>query len=200
MGKAALSYNPGAGKHLERALRVKSGETIPEIAKADGVSEKAVQKSLRIVNVNRARHSNEFLTESLIGIVMDLEPRTKAALAGALGATYDVTKTDKNGKEITVAEPDHTTQLKAVEKITELAKAAQPRGAPSINVGMGVNVGGARATPSATGSYVGMEDRLRAIRQEIAGRPQIEERSVTTAVLEAPGGDIIDGDDDDDDE
>jgi hypothetical protein len=199
MGKTALSYNPGAGKHLERALRVKSGETIPEIAKADGVSEKAVQKSLRIVNVNRARHSDEFLKEELIRIAMKLGPGTMTAVAGALEATYDVTKND-NGKEVTVQEPDHSTRLKAVEQFVEIAKAAQPKTGGNINVGMGVNVGGTRATPTATGSYVGMEDRLRAIRQEIAQRPQLEERTVTTATLEQPGGDILDGDDDEDDD
>jgi hypothetical protein len=195
MGKAALSYNPGNGKHLERALRVKSGETIAEIAQRDGVTEKAVQKSLRIVNVNRARHSDEFLKESLIGIVMSLGPETRSAVAGALGATYDVTK-QENGKDVIVQEPDHSTRLKAVEQFVEIAKAAQPKGGPSINVGMGVQVGQGRGV-AASGAYIGMEDRLKAIRQEIAQRPQLEERTVTTAVLEAPGG-IIDGDDDED--
>jgi len=139
------------------------------------------------------------LKESLIGIVMSLDAETRTAVAGALRATYEVTKTE-DGKEVTVKEPDHTTRMNAVSKVVDLAKAALPKGGPSIQVGMGVNVGAGRATPAATGSYVGMEDRLRAIRQEIAGRPQLEERTVTTAVLEAPGGDIIDGDDDEDDD
>jgi hypothetical protein len=199
MAKAA-SYNPGAGKHLERALRVKGGYTVAEIAKQDGVSEQAVQKSLRIVNINRARHSDEFLKEEFVRIAMLLGPGTAQAVAGALGATYDVTKTDKDGKEIVVQEPDNTTRLQAVDRVVEIAKVALPKGGPSINVGMGVNVAANRSTPSASGAYIGMEDRLRAIRQEIAQRPQLEEKTVTTATLEMPGGEILDGDVDEDDD
>src|SRR5208282_4493280 len=181
MGKAAISYNPGAGKHMERALRVKSGETVAEIAKTDGVTEKAVEKSLRIIRVNRARHSEEFLKEELIRIAMQLGPGTVNAVAGALEATYDVTKND-NGKEVTVQEPDHSTRLKAVEQFVEIAKAAQPKTGGNINVGMGVNVN--RPTRQATGTYVGMEDRLRDITKEIEQQPLLEGHTVQMTTLE----------------
>jgi hypothetical protein len=186
MAKAA-SYNPGAGKHLERALRVKGGYTVAEIAKQDGVSEQAVQKSLRIVNINRARHSDEFLKEEFVRIAMLLGPGTAQAVAGALNATYDVTRTE-DGQEIVSQEPDYTTRLQAVDRVVEIAKVALPKGGPSINVGMGVNVN--HPTRQATGTYVGMEDRLRDITKNIEHQPLLEGRTVQMTTLEQPQGEF----------
>jgi len=183
--------NPASKIHIQRYIRNRAGETVEEIAKHDHVTERAVQNSLRIAGIQRAHLTPEFMREGLIGVVMDGTTKISTSLLEALEATTPV-EICKDGKTETVMQPDHKTRFCAIDRYVNIATTAQPRGPASqtnVNVGVGVNV------RQASGAYVGMEDRLRTIRQQMKEAPQLEARKVVGNILDAPTPDMPTGDD-----
>lgn len=181
-------------KHFERFVRNKGGETVEEIAKKDKVKEEAVRISLRTVEAYRARNTFENANHAAAGVIMEVMGAVKTALEESLGATYEVTKKDpKTQIEETVHEPDHTTRLKGVAEAREILKVIQPKSAgQQIGISVGVSTGDRKAT----GTYSGMEERLRDIRKDIKERPILEGKVIQTQVLEAEVGSVIEDDED----
>lgn len=176
-------------KHFDRYYRNKSGESIEDIAKKDGVREKAVKDSLLTVEAYRTRNTVESTNQAMSSVVLNLASRIEGAIAEALEATYE---SEKDGKKI--EEPDHTTRLKAVSEVREIAKVIQPKsGGPQIGINVGVGISDRKAS----GTYVGMEERMRDIRKTIKERPQLAEAKVVqTQVLEAVAGEYVDNEED----
>lgn len=172
--------NLGRSVHWSRWFRQKNGETIEDIAKADRVQESAVKESLRQVEMFRGRHTSEHLNEQTIGVVMSLSDPLKHALLEGLTATFEV----KDGNK-TKHEPDHAVRMQAVEKVKELIKVVQPKtpGGTHVQVGIGIRGGGGAADTGT--AYIGMEERMRGIREKMSAKPLLEGRVVQTAVLES---------------
>lgn len=178
--------------HSGRFFRNKHGESIEEIAAAEGVSVKAVKRSIESVNLYRSRNTHEQVNTILSHVVLEVGNQVRQALNEALGATFVVKDGDK-----TVHEPDHNTRMKAVGEVRQIAQVVQPKSGPSTNVTVGVGV--TQQTRVASGGYIGMEDRLRQIRQDRLNKPEIEGKTVAVAELEQPGGDFSLGAGDEDD-
>jgi hypothetical protein len=186
------STSLGSPKHLSRFIRQKSGKTIEEIAAEDGVSIEVVKTSIRNVEFKQGYHTNEYLQQNLIGVVLKLAPAAQSALLEALASGTNREATNAEGEKITIFEPDHDTRLKAVAEVRQIAAVASPRAGHQTNVKVGVGVG-LVGGGQASGSYVGMEERMREIRQARRDHPALPEATVKTV-------DIIDGDPGDDDE
>lgn len=169
--------------HYDRFLKNRNGQSFKEIAEAERVSEKTVRDSVKNVEIYQMRTAVEYANHNLGAIIVNATPLASDAINEALQATDEVEVTDKDGKKTTKITPDHSTRLRAVETITEIAKAIQPKSpGPSTHVQVGVGVG-ANAGIKATGSFVNMEARMRELRAGIKATPQLE-GSVQPGVIE----------------
>jgi hypothetical protein len=184
----AHSHSANSQKALERYERNKAGESIADIAKADGVSENSVQQSIRSVQLFRSKHTHEYANQAISAIVIDTAGHVKKSLVNGLTATTTETISDKNGNTRKVKKPDVSAQMRAVSEYQKLASTIQPKGGgTNVNVGVGVGVNQTRV---ATGSYIGMEDRLRKIMQQQKQQPIVEGTTLTQATLELPSGEF----------
>jgi hypothetical protein len=184
--------------HLDRFIRNRNGKTIEEIAAEDGITQEAVRKSIRAVEFKKGFHTQEYLQEMLIGITLKSSPSVQNALLEALDASTKRTVKNDRGEDMTILEPDHDTRLKAVGEFRQIAAVAQPKPGHQTSVKVGVGVIG--GVGQASGSFVGMEEVLRDIRQKRKEQPVLEGKTVQSVVLEASKSEIIDGDDDGDDD
>src|SRR5258708_1924420 len=151
--------------HFRRFDLNKSGKSIEEIAESEGVSPKSIRKSIESVTLYRTRNTHENMNQVLTSVVMRLGEKTEDALAQALASKIDIQIGNK-----TVKEPDHSTRLKAVSEIRQIAQVVQPKVGPSTSVSVGVGV--TQQTRVASGGYIGMEDRLSQIRLQRKQQPQ----------------------------
>lgn len=178
--------------HFRRYDLLKSGKDIKEIAELERVGEGAIRRSIEAVKLYTTRNTHDNMNQGLISVIMELKNDIRDALREALGATIEIKDGDK-----TVHEPDHNTQLKAVAEVRQIAQVVQPRTGPTTNIGIGINN---QPTRVASGGYVGMEDRLREIRQQRQQQPLLEAKTVAVAELEQPGGEFATEDEGDEDE
>jgi len=149
-------------KHLDRFILHKGGKTIDEIAAEEDVRPETIRASVRKVEIAQGYYNQEFLNQSLISLVLNATPAAQKALMAALSAQTVRTAKNKAGEEILIKEPDYDTQAKGLAEFREIAKAAQPKPSHQTKIAVGVGVG---VNAQASGSYVGMEDRMREIKQ-----------------------------------
>lgn len=172
---------------MQRFFRNRSGEDIATIAKNDKVSEKTVAESIRICEAYRTLSSAESINHSLGALVAEVLPEAQAAIKEALVAT-DQIEVEKDGKKELRTVADHGTRLRAFDRVVETARVIQPK-VPShpmhLQVGVGINPG-----RQASGSYLGMEDRMREIRTNLQTQPQLPAAEVEGEYIEA-GDDAV---------
>jgi hypothetical protein len=178
----------GNKKHLERFILNRGGKTIEEIALAEHISEEAVRKSIRAVEIAKGFHTQEYLQEMLVGVVLNCSPTVQKSLLEALTAGAMKDKVNDAGEKYSVFEPDHDTRLKAIAEFGKIAVAAQPKPGHSTNVKVGVGL----AMGQASGSFVGMEERMREIRQQRKDQPILSAPIVQATILNAEEVEDID--------
>jgi hypothetical protein len=189
------STSLGSPKHLSRFIRQKSGKTIEEIAAEDGVSVEQVKTSIRAVEFKQGYHTNEYLTQTLIGIILKASPAAQDSLLAMLTATKSRQATNDRGEAITIVEPDTDVIAKGLAEYRQIAVAAQPKAAHQTNVKVGVGVG--VGVNQASGSYVGMEDRMRELRQKMKDQPALPDVVIQTASLKTIDSEVDEEDGDD---
>lgn len=169
--------------HFQRWEKNKGGKSIDEIAKEESVTPETVRRSLESVQLYRQRNTHENLNISLIEVLREVKHDILGAIQRGLNANVVF---EENGKKRT--EPDHNIQLKAVAEVRQLATVVQPKGGgPQVTVGVAVS---GQPTRVASTGYIGMEDRLREIRQLRDRNTQQDGRTITVASLEAPAPDF----------
>jgi hypothetical protein len=184
----------GSPKHISRFIRSKAGKTYDEIAAEDNISVEQVKKSIRTVEFKQGFHTNEYLNAELIGMILKASPPALSALIEALKAGKNREATNEQGEKFTVFEPDHDTRLKALSEFQKIAVAAQPKAGHQTNVKVGVGVG--VGVTQASGSYVGMEDRMRELRQRMKDQPVLPGVVIQTASLKTIDAEVEDEADD----
>ena len=184
---AQYGPSPASEVHLKRYYRNKSGESISEIAARDKVDEATVKNSIHSIELYRQRHNVEVLNEAIVGVVLDVVPRMKKSLARQLEAKTVVD--DGNGKKR--KEDDFQTQRSAVAEVRGLIQTVQPK-APTVHATqVNANIGAGNTPRLASGSYVGMEDRLKRITDELEIKStQPEPKKL---MMQAPIASIEDG-------
>lgn len=122
-----------------RFLRARAGLSIEEIARQDGVSQKTVERSIQSVDAFRQANSVEVVNEALFNSILRNKPDMDKSINSALKAKRLV-KDPEDGTYRSV--PDHRVQLKAVDRLVEIAKTVQPKpgNVTKVNVGVGVGV------------------------------------------------------------
>jgi hypothetical protein len=178
--------------HFERFQRMKEGETIESIAEADGVTEQVVRRSIATARLYRERNTADQANQAIVSVLLDEVTSLKRTLHDALNAEVVY---EKGGK--TVKEPDHSTRVNAGRLYKDLAQTVQPKSDNSTKIQVGVGINQGRV---ATGAYVGMEDRLREIRQKRTQNVLPEAKTVRTMELDGATGEFAtpadDGEDD----
>jgi hypothetical protein len=178
-----------------RYLRTQRGEMVPDIARSEGVTVKAVEKSLRMVAVDHALNTTETLQREAISSIRSNIPEATRAIKRLLNAKTLVRETKViNGKEITkiVTVDDTEVQVKGVNAWKDLLIAMQPKTPGGVNVNVNqsnANMAAATTTNIRTTTY---EDRLRQIRNQ-----QAEFAALPSQVIDAP--EAADEEDEDDD-
>lgn len=196
------STSLGSPKHLSRFIRSRAGKTIEEIAAEDRVSIESVKNSIQSVEFKQGYHTNEYLQTSLIGVILKLAPAAQSALLEAMTATVNRDSKNELGEKMVIKEPDHEIRLKAISEFQKIAVAAQPRAGHQTNVKVGVGIGLAGGA-QASGSFVGMEERMRDIRQVRKAQPELAASTVQAVDLKTIEGGVVtsaaddDGDGDD---
>jgi hypothetical protein len=182
----STSTNPTSRVAMERYDRNKAGESIAEIAEKDKVSEKAVQDSIRNVQLYRSRYTHEAANQAISEIIVEKAQKVGKAIDNGLEAYQEYEITDKRGRKRRVRRPDVSAQMRAVGEYRQLAVVIQPKSAPSTHVNVGVGV----SNRVQTGSYSGMEDRLRTIIKKQKETPLLEGSTLVQSVMEIPTGEF----------
>lgn len=175
------SSSLGNPKHLSRFIRNRAGKTVEEIAEEDGITVDRVKDSIRTVEFKQGYHTNEYLNQNLIGIILKASPAAQDALLKLLTATKSRDVKNERGEVMTVVEPDTDAIAKGLAEYRQIAAVAQPKAGHQTNVKVGVGVGVGIA--QASGSYVGMEDRMRELRQKMKDQPLLPDVVIQTASL-----------------
>lgn len=152
-----------------------------EIAEEDGITVDRVKDSIRTVEFKQGYHTNEYLNQNLIGIILKASPAAQDALLKLLTATKSRDVKNERGEVMTVVEPDTDAIAKGLAEYRQIAAVAQPKAGHQTNVKVGVGVGVGIA--QASGSYVGMEDRMRELRQKMKDQPLLPDVVIQTASL-----------------
>lgn len=177
---AQYNQNPASEVHLRRYYRNKHGESVPDIATKDGVDEQTVKNSIRAVELYRARHNVETLNEAIATAVLTVVPDVQRSIKRQLGATTTVD--GKNGKQR--KQPDFITQRAAVAEVRGLIQTVQPKIAPVHATQVNVDTKG-NSPRLASGSYIGMEDRLKAITTELESAKDSDRKQLMQAPLQS---------------
>lgn len=161
------------------------GMTVEEIAKQDRVGIRAVEESIRNVELYNSLNSLEALELGETEVILFNKEVEKVVLADALKAEKKVyAEGGENAGEVIASEPDYDTRLKAVDSITKKAQAIFARHAKgnSINTNVSVGVG------ITENNGMSFEDRLR----EVYKRRQDAQNSLPVQNGELPAGEVID--------
>lgn len=184
-----------ASVHMVRHLRTLRGETVADIAKAEGVSVKQVERSLRRIELDRALNTREQMDFETIRVIRESGPEAQEALRRAFHAKAILRKRNKKGEEVAVLVDDHERQLEAVEMYKELVTAMQPRGNGfTINNQANANAAAAAATTTNIRTE-GFEERLKRLRKQ-----QTEFAALPSETIAPPDADDDYDDDDEEDE
>lgn len=182
--------------HEMRYLRTLRGETVADISRSDGVSVQAIEKSLRMVQVDHMLNTTEHLQREAIGAIRSNMPEATQAIKRMLTAKTLVRETRViKGKEVTrtVLADDTDIQVKGANLWKDLLVAMQPK----VEGGVRVNVNQSNANMAAAAATTNIrtttyEDRLRSIRNQ-----QAEYASRPSEVIDAPEAPEEDEEEDD---
>ena len=165
--KKLLPSPNSLGRHMTRWLAHKTGVSLAKIAEQEGVDEKTVMKSLQTVERSRFLHTIDFANEAVIEAVVDNKHELKQAVREGLTATTEVIDNETNERKRV---PDIDRQLKAVGEVRQMVTGLQKKESKPISITqqMGVAV---RAGGTGVG-YVGVEDRIRKIREGMKQLPE----------------------------
>jgi len=156
----------GVSVHLLRHARHKLGATVEELAKEEGVQERAILKSIALVDMHRLNNTPEVLNAEIIDTIIGRNKKMAKALDDALDATV----VGREGAKV----PDHKTKLAAVDRIVRLVKEVQPkRQGGGIKLNVQQQTGVHQAVVSTETPFTGFEERLRTIRHKIDQRNQL---------------------------
>lgn len=183
-------------RHMLRFLKSEAGVTPAEIAKAEGVSQETVRRSIKDMEEYRLLNTTGEVDFAVRDAVRQLMPTVRDTMHGLLTATEIVEVTDKkSGTKKEVLMPDKTTRLEAVKVAKSLVEVLTPKG-PQVAVQLTNNNANVQATNTAAETT---EERLRRLRKQAR-----EFDALPAQVAAVPeyidAGEDADDDDDDEEE
>lgn len=161
---ARVEANPGLvldqARHYMRFLRVERGEKPAAVAKSEGVTVRAIEKSIRTVELQRGIYTQSSLNMALIGMLLGKVAKADRTFDRMLEAKDYIEKKNVDGSTEFIPVDDKATQIRALEVLGKYAESMQPKGGGvSVKVQQN-NANQANATTSGTGGYESMLHRI----------------------------------------
>lgn len=174
-------------RHYMRYLRKERGETTAQIANSEGVSQKAIEKSIRQVEIQRGLYTQQNLNASMVGMLMGNLGHVDLTLKRMFKAKDYMEQKNPDGSIQFIPVDDKATQLKAMEVFGKFLDSMQPR---SAGVNVKVQQNNANQANATGGKVGGYEDMLRGILDNVQNFNQLPSQT----------GDVIEAEEDADDE
>jgi len=114
-------------RHYMRFLRYDRGEKQEEIAKSEGVSVKAVEKSIAMVRFHRGLNTQQNLNTAVVGMLMGNLGRADQTLRKMFGAKNYIEHKQPDGSTKLVPIDDTKVQLQALEIYGKFVESVQPK-------------------------------------------------------------------------
>jgi hypothetical protein len=171
-------------------MRKDMGEKVEDIALSEGVSVKAVEKSIRQITLEKAVHNQQNLNTAVISMLMGNLRHVNSAFQSGLGAKNYIEKKNADGSTELVAVDDTELQLKALQVYGKYLEAMHPKGG-------GVNVNVQQNNPTQINNNMrnsGYEGVLRTVLEKVNAHNQLPRE--TADVYEAE----VEDDEEEDDE
>ena len=147
-------------RHYMRYLRHDQGETSEDIARTEGVSIKAIERSLQLVRMHRAIHSAPGLNVAVIGMLQHNVDHASAALGRRLNAKEFYEHKFPDGHTEMVEIEDRKTQLRALEIFGRYVESVQPKAPGNV---VKIQQNNANVTPEPEVRSGGFEEVLHGI-------------------------------------
>jgi len=166
--------------HYMRYLRKDRGESVRDIARSEGVTQRAVEKSVRMVEMHRSLYSAQNLNVTVTSMLMGNAGNVDQTLRRMFDAKEYIERKNPDGSSELIPIDDKLVQLEAVKVYGKLLDSMQPKGS-----GMTVKVqqNNANQTVATTGKAGGYEDMLHSILKNVGNYNQLP--SETGDVIEA---------------
>lgn len=121
-------------RHYMRYLRNDRGETAEEIAKSEGVSTKAIEKSISMVRFHRELNTQQNLNTAVVGMLMTNLGRADKTLQRMFLAKNYIEHKKPDGTTELVPIDDTKVQMQALEIYGKYLEAMQPKGGFNLKV------------------------------------------------------------------
>lgn len=170
--------------HYMRYMRKDHGETVQQIARSEGVTTRAIEKSIRQIELHRSVYSMQNLNTSLTGMLMSNVDNVDKTMRRMFEAKEYVEQKLPTGEVEFIPVDDKTIQLEAVKVYGKLLESMQPKGG-----GMTVKVqqNNANQAVATSGKVGGYEEMLHSILKNVDNYNQLP--SQTGDVIEAEAED-----------
>ncbi len=175
-------------KHYMRYLRRNEGESLDEIARAEGVSVKAIEKSIKQVELHRSLNNQGNLNANVVAMLMGNLSRVDKGFKKLFNAKSYVERRLADGSSELVPIDDTETQLETIKVFGKFIESMQPKGG-----GLAVNVNQTNQTASVTNiRHGGFVERMTEIRKRVQ-----EHNLLPSVTVDAREADPDDEDDED---
>lgn len=114
-------------RHYMRYLRYDQGEKQEEIAKSEGVSVKAIEKSIAMVRFHRGLNTQQNLNVAVVGMLMGNLGRADQTLKRLFAAKNYIEHKQADGSTQLVPVDDAKVQLQALEIYGKFVDSMQPK-------------------------------------------------------------------------
>ncbi len=178
-------------RHYMRAIRVEEGEKAADVARSEGVTIRAIDKSIQLVKNQRGVYTQQNMNTAMVGMLLNTLAKVAEALERGLNAEQYLERKSADGSIDYMPVPDKTAQLEAMRVFGSYFASMQAKGGGiSVKVQQN-NANQASAVATGRGGY---EEMLH----------QVIKEANTHNLLPAATADVIDDEDyseeDDDDE
>src|SRR5579859_2899411 len=163
MAKSENSIVQQQAKHYMRYLRRNEGESVEEIARTEGVSAKAIEKSIKQVQLHRNLNTQGNLNANVVSMLMGNLGRVDKGFKKLFNAKSYIERRLADGSSELVPVDDMATQLEALRVYGKFVESMQPKGG-----GVAVNVSQSNQTAQVTNiRHGGFVERMSEIRKRV---------------------------------
>lgn len=143
-------------RHYMRAVRVEDGEKPADVARSEGVTVRAIEKSIRIVKYQKSLYTQANFNMALMGMMLGQLPKVKETFDRMFAAKDYVERKNADGSTELIPVDDKTIQMEALKTFATYTTAMQPKGG-GVNVRVQQNnANQANATATGKGGFESM--------------------------------------------
>ena len=182
-------------RHYMRFLRYDQGEKQEEIAKSEGVTVKAIEKSIALVRLHRGLNTQQNLNTAVVGMLMGNLGKADRTLRRMFSAKNYIEHKLEDGTTKLMPIDDTKVQMQALEIYGKYMEVMQPRGG---GVSLNVQQNNSNQVTTTNARSGGFEEVLHSIIGDVKAHNELPYQ--TADVIEGEESDENEDDEDEDDE